>query len=775
MSKTNLRKNVLKIVLISLVLFAFFVPQHTNADLIDISSSVFDTGVAWANARVLEGMGNIISWSALMLEQFIKPDVQEYILNYSVVEESWTIIRNFVNMFFILFLIIIAFGTIFGIEKYYWRNTIMPFLAAALLVNFSLAIGKFVIQIGNSLAAMVLVWIQQSGANISTNLGSGLGLGSYFKDPGIGALASIAGGGAQTLVTLVFSAVFLTITLFALLSALIFAIARIPVLWAILILSPIAFVSYALPSLQHIWKKWWSYLISWSFFLPTYLFFLMFSIFFISQKGKVGTPQPTGIAEALVGPGSAVGDLLFFILTILFLVGGLLASFKVGSLAGSGVNKTFSAIQGGIKRGTRRITGYDTAAAGVREGLQGRIDEISEKGLAGIGGAQRARISQAKWAESFGFGTKRGAADEARQKEIEKEFSKLKTLNLDKTGLEQRLSSTKGIDKMAALRLKAEQGWLNTKDLDQIKEAIQSLGGGKTIAGVSFINSLKKGGFKDITKSTVEKEALFNSLSGPEFIELQKALGSDMAKKKEIIKPEMAKKVIGLYENDSAEAKKEIMDAIKNNLGNIYADKGAREKFLVDTTDASNTELRRLLAEKMVEDDEIDSYKKYHAAQELFSGDPQKITDMRNKIAKENPIVAAEVETRSNMSATKPGIINPDYVLEEADQKAIADTDTIKKAVGKASAKQLGQSNKDTWKEDWFKIALWKKADSLQKVDPHKSAAGKRRRIPGGGERFLQSLKKSVGENTDKIPVLNELLQSFDESTGAFNPLPPTP
>src|SRR5262245_9032980 len=61
------------------------------------------------------------------------------------VRDIWKIVRNLCNMFFILILIIMAFGTIFNIHGYTFRDMFIHFLIAALLINFSLTISEYIL------------------------------------------------------------------------------------------------------------------------------------------------------------------------------------------------------------------------------------------------------------------------------------------------------------------------------------------------------------------------------------------------------------------------------------------------------------------------------------------------------------------------------------------------------------------------------------------------------------------------------------------------------
>ncbi len=172
-----------------------------------------------------------------------------------VVDESWKIMRNFANMFFIVALIVMAFATIFNITKYEARTLFPKFLISALLINFSLVLGVLVIDASQVLTNTFLVSI----GDMSLRLGQELNPSQLL--PSGGSISGVTAGTAVdavvfgTLVSLVFSVVLLFTFLFSLLTAFLFALIRIPILWALLVVSPIAWVLNIFPAGQNTYKK----------------------------------------------------------------------------------------------------------------------------------------------------------------------------------------------------------------------------------------------------------------------------------------------------------------------------------------------------------------------------------------------------------------------------------------------------------------------------------------------------------------------------------------
>lgn len=596
------------------------VPQVVRADECSWydPSTWGDCIVNWANKKFLEIIGTFIKYAALGLEWAIGPSVQGSVLTFPVVREAWEIVRNFMNMFFILFLIIMAFATIFDIQRYSWRNVLPHFIIAALLLNFSFAISKYVIEVGNGLAQVLL----QSIGNLADQLGQGFALGTLIPPTsgswGTKFLAQItdtflnkAGG---TLINLIGGGIFLIIVLLALLVAFIFVILRIPILWFLLILSPIAFVSYVLPSTQSFWKKWWNYIISWTFFLPIYLFFLMFAVMFIANKGRASIPPlPGTISNLFVGPGSALDTFLFYAVTFIFLIFGLRYSFKVGSIAANGAG----AIMGKIEAGVRKYAPGAAYVRGAVAGLKERGAEIAEKGVTvpftggyRLGGAARAREQEARARGWFAPGPTTGEREARKQEaaEIDKEVKRLRELNLTLDQLNERIKTTKGLDNIAAMKLKAENGWLETTDKQKIIDIIRGLGGTNTVSGASFVASLQRGDFNRLFAGPEDKKQFLRSkdLETPELLGLKKALLMDAASGGELFDEDLIAATTELHRTDSKEIQDKAREAVKKSLSNLALGKTTKEKeAILDRLEKLDGELARSFAMSMAEDKEV--------------------------------------------------------------------------------------------------------------------------------------------------------------------------
>ena len=323
----------------------------------------------------------------------------------AVIDESWKIMRDFANMFFIVALIVMAFATIFdvlpGAAKYNARALFGKFLLTALLINFSLVLGVMVIQGTQVLNNTFLTSI----GDMSGRLGQGLNPSLLF--PKTGATTTTAQAVDQglfgMLIQLVFALVLAFTFLFSLLTATVFAFVRIPIIWALLVVSPIAWILNIFPGGEGMFKKWWSTFIGWNMFLPIFLFFLYFGLYFLQGQDAV----IKAIAGS-TGTGNIFGDtvtsftfqmLFMYVMAGIFLIGGTMAAMKASMFSGTGVVGIASWSRG---IAARRL-GLTQAGTAAKE----RWKQVQEEGLPGkfgklYGGQYGQDQETGVWAKRFG-------------------------------------------------------------------------------------------------------------------------------------------------------------------------------------------------------------------------------------------------------------------------------------------------------------------------------------------------------------------------------------
>lgn len=393
MTKIKISKSSLFFILIAVSAIILFPTHPANAGW--LAEWTIEHTFGYVLFLVMSIAGNLIGAMATLLNWVIHIPV--YPDNgIAVIDESWKIMRNFANMFFILALIMMAFATIFdvlpGAAKYNARALFGKFLFTALLINFSLVLGVMVIQGTQVVSNTFLTAI----GDMANRLGQDLNPSELFTGLGqdeVSAAVSLDGAVFGTLSTLIFSIVLIFTYLFSILTALIFAFIRIPILWALLIVSPIAWIMNIFPAGEGTFKRWWSTFIGWNLFLPIYLFFLYFGLYFLSNQKNIIQSIASEVSTAKIGESLpfSLQLVFFYAMTAIFMIGGTIVAMKASMFSGTGVVGMAKWARGRASRWTG-LTGANQAWQEKRkeiEGGEGRLGRIFGGPPAGLETSRR--------------------------------------------------------------------------------------------------------------------------------------------------------------------------------------------------------------------------------------------------------------------------------------------------------------------------------------------------------------------------------------------------
>lgn len=171
-------------------------------------------------------------------------------LDSTAVNYGWVMVRDITNMGFVVILLLIAFGTILGLEQYEWKKMMVKFVLAAILVNFSRVICGVMIDVAQ---VIMVTFINGVAATAGGNLIQMFNMDQIMKltsdsksiNPSEILMASVAGvffAGLMLGVMCVF---------------LIMLAARMLTLWVLIVLSPLAFVLSVIPQTQKYASEWW--------------------------------------------------------------------------------------------------------------------------------------------------------------------------------------------------------------------------------------------------------------------------------------------------------------------------------------------------------------------------------------------------------------------------------------------------------------------------------------------------------------------------------------
>ncbi len=369
----NILKGKRKIwLMIALIAIAFVIPQLGLADIGQAVAQII-------SSAVLNVVNFLVGWLiTLLVKVFVAVAQYNQFIASAAVSKGWIIIRDVFNMFFVIALLIIAFSTVLGIQKYHYKRILLSLLIAAVLVNFSKLICGIFIDISQVLMlTFVGAFKDVAGGNLIEMMGL-RGLLSLKSGAGqdVGG-AEIMGATLLALIMAVVSVVVLGVIVMIL-------IFRIVWLWFLVVLSPLAFVSTVLPSTERYGRRWWSQFGKEIVVGPVLAFCLWLS-FAVVQQGDIakgvefeekqaGANQSTS-TDQKISEAASPQYILNFMLGIGMLVGSLMVAETLG-VAGAGLatkakGKLEAYAKGekgplkGAKEGAKRV---GRAAKGVAKG-----------------------------------------------------------------------------------------------------------------------------------------------------------------------------------------------------------------------------------------------------------------------------------------------------------------------------------------------------------------------------------------------------------------------
>ncbi len=318
-----------------LAILVVTIPNPAEAVLDTISQGVL--AIIWS--LVVGFFGKVVVLAGWLLNY----SITEYVVGFGkIYKESglgfsintlWATVRDIFNLTFIFGLVFIGLKMIFNSSDSNSRSTLVYLILAALLVNFSLFITKFVIDFSNIAATQLASGFLSGGTyEFSANFVNLMGVSALMgSGPTIGSMPPGAG----------FAFVFGTLILY-LVTAFVFAaggillIIRFVVLNLYMILSPLMFLGWVFPGFSNVSKEYWSGFLSRAFFAPAYILMIYFA-HQILVNIKIA-PGPGAMREALISADGALGKssfestIPFFIITSVFLIAAIVVAQKMGAV-----------------------------------------------------------------------------------------------------------------------------------------------------------------------------------------------------------------------------------------------------------------------------------------------------------------------------------------------------------------------------------------------------------------------------------------------------------
>lgn len=254
-------------VFLAILIGVFLVPAVSSADTAEsISGAIIITLTQFF--LWLASLG--IQLAIFFLKFFILLAGYNGFINADIVKFGWSIVRDVANMFFIVILLIIAFGTILGLEQYEWKKSLPKLVFAAIFVNFSNVICQLIIDVSQ---VFTITFLNAVAGTAGGNLISIMKFDDVFT-----LMKTPPGAGTDVQGDLVIGALFAMFFCFVAAAAvgsyMIVMLYRVVTLWCLIILSPLAFLFSILPSTKSYADEFWKEFINHVIAAPMMVFFL---------------------------------------------------------------------------------------------------------------------------------------------------------------------------------------------------------------------------------------------------------------------------------------------------------------------------------------------------------------------------------------------------------------------------------------------------------------------------------------------------------------------
>ncbi|OGH59777.1 MAG: hypothetical protein A2725_02040 [Candidatus Magasanikbacteria bacterium RIFCSPHIGHO2_01_FULL_33_34] len=380
------------VLFVSVGLSVTFVSVHAGEFLNDIINgliSVVSQILFWLARLCMD----VTLWS---WEYFIELAAYNDFMNAPPVTIGWVMIRDFANMFFIVALMVIAIGTVLGVEQYEWKKSLVKLIFAAIFINFSKLILQLVLDFAQILMDTFLVAFKgQSGGNLinifrfdtllEMTRNRDISNSSLRFDLFIGAVVSFI---MALLVMLTMGAY------------LIVMIGRMIVLWMLMILSPLAFVLSAFPFGKGYSSEFWKNFFNYAMVGPVMVFFTWLA-FASLQSANIASDINLQVSK-LTQAGSTSGDpsisasaastwesLASYFIALGFFIVGIQMVGRMGVVGGGLTSKAMDF----TKKAATIASGYAAGRWLVDKGL-----EKGDRALKGVGGYAKgtARLAYSK-------------------------------------------------------------------------------------------------------------------------------------------------------------------------------------------------------------------------------------------------------------------------------------------------------------------------------------------------------------------------------------------
>ena len=316
--------------------------------------------LSWVLAAFIGMVGSLI---ALLTGIIIWVSSYNGFISATAVVQGWGVVRDIANMFFVLVLLIISFGTILHVQQYQMKTLLPKVILMAILVNFSKAIAGLFIDFAQVIMLTFVAAYSTAGAgNILDALGmrdiTSIGVSKSDSLPGVISNTSSINN-FQIVVAYLLGALFALVALVVVIAITLILFVRIVMLWLLIVFSPLAYVLSVVPAGQKYAQQWWDTFSKYVIIGPVLAFFLWLSLATfptikspdsnlnpLNSSNKLDSNAaaqlPPASISALGAPDAMVGFIVSISMLIMSLIFAQQVGGAVGKIAGNAYGKIVS-------------------------------------------------------------------------------------------------------------------------------------------------------------------------------------------------------------------------------------------------------------------------------------------------------------------------------------------------------------------------------------------------------------------------------------------------
>lgn len=340
---------------------------------------------------LLSFMGWILWLAGIVLNKVMEVTVlkmAELVNGITGIKIAWEVIRDLLNMGFILIIIYVAIAIILRITSIDTKKVLVRLIIAGLLINFSLFFTRVIIDASNILSFEAYNGIVSIGQGADDDsIADGIS-GAFMDKMKLATVFETTDGKisvvgednksvedkfkedgldfSQLAIVTIMGSLLAGVAAFVFLATAVLLMVRFVILIMLMVLSPIGIAAWILPKTQQYSRQWWKALFGQAFFAPVLLLMLLIVVVIINTPGLDTALQQNQAGESLAYTetlfGSQDGIALFinFGIIIGLMISALVIAKKMANEAGQGIVNAGTKWVGGAALGGAAFAGRHT-------------------------------------------------------------------------------------------------------------------------------------------------------------------------------------------------------------------------------------------------------------------------------------------------------------------------------------------------------------------------------------------------------------------------------